>query len=129
MARIVLRILINALAIAVIARLLPGITVANNDIGTYILIGIVFGIVNALLKPIIAFLTCPLVILTLGLFLLVLNGLMLLITSSILGDTFHVDGLGTAILGGIIVSIINMVLESLVKDEDKKTKIEVRVNR
>jgi putative membrane protein len=81
-----------------------------------------------LVKPIIAFLTCPLVILTLGFFILVLNGLMLMLTASIMGSTFQVDGLGTAILGGIIVSIINMVLESLVADDDNR-KVEVRVRR
>jgi putative membrane protein len=117
---LILRLLVNALSIAVIARILPGITVADNNILTLIIIGLVFGIINALVKPIIAFMTCPLVILTLGLFILVLNGLMLLLTSAIMGSTFQVEGLGTAILGGIIVSIINMVLEGAIKDDNNR---------
>ena len=131
MAYLLLRLLVNALSIAVVARFLPGITVANNDLGTYLIIGLVFGIVNALLKPIIALLTCSLVILTLGLFILVINGLMLLITASLLPNLFAVDGIGPAILGGIIISLINMVLEGLIKDEGKsgKTDVTVRVNK
>ncbi len=120
MSYLILRLLVNALSIAVIARILPGITVADNNILTFIIIGLVFGIINALVKPIIAFMTCPLVILTLGLFILVLNGLMLLLTSAIMGSTFQVEGLGTAILGGIIVSIINMVLEGAIKDDNNR---------
>lgn len=127
MAQLVLRLLVNALSIAVIARILPGITVADNNILTFIIIGLVFGILNALVKPIVAFLTCPLVILTLGLFILVLNGLMLLLTSAIMGSTFQVEGLGTAILGGIIVSIINMVMEGMTGQS--KTRVEVKTNR
>lgn len=127
MANLVLRLLVNALSIAVIARILPGITVADNNILTFIIIGLVFGVLNALVKPVIAFLTCPLVILTLGLFILVLNGLMLLLTSAIMGSTFQVEGLGTAILGGIIISIINMVMEGLAGEN--KTRVEVRTNR
>jgi putative membrane protein len=126
-AQLVLRLLVNALSIAVIARILPGITVEDNSILTFIIIGLVFGVVNALVKPIIALLTCPLVILTLGFFILVLNGLMLLLTSAIMGSTFQVEGLGTAILGGIIVSIINMVMEGMTGQS--KTQVEVRTRR
>lgn len=131
MAYLLLRLLVNALSIAVVARFLPGITVANNDIGTYLIIGLVFGIVNALLKPIITLLTCSLVLLTLGLFILVINGLMLLITAALLPNLFAVDGIGTAIIGGIIISLINLVLEGLIKDDDRpgKTKVDVRINQ
>ena len=126
MGYLLLRLLVNALSIAVIARLLPGITVANNAFETYLLIGLVFGVLNALVKPLLTLLTCSLVVLTFGLFILVINGLMLLLTARILGDIFIVDGLGTAILGGIIISIINMILESALGQ--RKTKVEVRRN-
>ena len=130
MSYLILRLLVNALSIAVIARILPGITVADNDILTFLIIGLVFGIINALVKPVIAFLTCPLVILTLGLFILVLNGLMLLLTAAIMGSTFQVDGLGTAILGGIIISIINMVLEGAIKDDnDRNNRVNVIISK
>jgi len=111
MAYLLLRVLVNALSIAIIVRLLEGIHVANDDILTYILIGLVFGIVNAFVKPIITLLTCSLVIFTLGLFILVINGLMLSLTAWLMGDLFTIDSLGWAILGGIIISIINMLLE------------------
>ena len=107
------RIIINAIAIGITAALLPGIHVLNNDILTYLLLGLVFGLVNALIKPIVSLLTCPLVILTLGLFALVINGVMLLITAALSDGRLVVDGLGWAIVGGIIMGIVNIVLESV----------------
>src|SRR5437016_4947070 len=111
MGKFLLRVVVSAVAIAVTAAILPGIHVVNNDIGTFLLLGLIFGIVNALVKPIVSLLTCPLVILTLGLFLLVINGLMLLLTASLSGGRLIVDGLGWAIIGGIIMGVVNMVLE------------------
>ncbi len=111
MAYLLLRLLVNALAIGIVARLLPGFHVANNDLGTFILIGLVFGIVNAFIKPLITLLTCSLVVFTLGLFILVINGLMLWITAALLPNLLRIDNFWWAILGGIIVSLINMVLE------------------
>lgn len=126
MAYLLLRVLVNALSIAVIVRVLDaGIHVANNDIGTYILIGVVFGIVNALVKPIITLLTCSLVIFTLGLFILVINGLMLSLTAALLGDLFVIDSFGWAVLGGIIISIINMLLELAIGRNNNDSQIEV----
>lgn len=122
MGYILLRILVNALAIAIVTRLLPGFEVANNDLGTFIIIGLVFGIVNALVKPIITFLTCSLVLFTLGLFILVINGLMLWLTAALLpNEMLKIDNFWWAILGGIIISIINLVIESLIADRDTTT--------
>jgi len=122
MRHFLIRVIINAIGIALTAELLPGIHVVNNDLGTLLIIGLVFGIVNALLKPLLVLLTCPAVILTLGLFLLVINGLMLLITASLIPARLQVDGLGWAILGGIVMGIIGMVLESLlgVRDDNQR---------
>jgi putative membrane protein len=127
MAYLLLRLLVNALSIAVIARFLPGIHVASNDLAAFVLIGLVFGIINTLLKPIITLLTCSLVILTLGLFILVINGLMLWLTATLLPQLFQIDSFGWAILGGIIVSIINMLLEAFIGD--RSARMEVRVDR
>jgi putative membrane protein len=118
MRNFLIRVLINAVAIAITASLLPGIQVVNNDIGTLLLIGFVFGLVNAVLKPILTFLTCPFVLLTLGLFVLVINGLMLMITASLSGGRLIVDGLGWAIVGGIIMSLISMILEGVLNVEE-----------
>jgi putative membrane protein len=124
MVYIVLRILVNALAIAIVARLLPGFHVANNDIGTYILIGLVLGIINVFVKPIVTLLTCSLVVLTLGLFILVINGLMLWLTAALLPDLMTIDNFWWAILGGVVISIINMIMEGLLGDRGN---VEVRV--
>jgi putative membrane protein len=123
----ILRVLINAVGIAITASLLPGITVADNDLGTLLIIGLVFGIVNALVKPILVLLTCPFVIATLGLFLLVINGLMLLLTEALIPERLQIDGLGWAILGGIVMGLIGMILESILKPKDDKRDNEVVV--
>lgn len=125
MGYILLRILVNALAIAIVTRLLPGFEVANNDLGTYIIIGLVFGIVNALVKPIITFLTCSLVLFTLGLFILVINGLMLWLTAALLPNQLRIENFWWAILGGIIISVINMVIEGFIADRDTTTIVRV----
>ncbi len=115
----VIRVIINAVAIAVTAMLIPNIQVANNDIGTLLIIGLIFGIVNSLLKPIMILLTCPAVILSLGLFILVINGMMLLITDSLVGDRLVIEGgIWTAILGGIVMALVSMILEGLMKTDD-----------
>jgi putative membrane protein len=130
MRNFIIRVFINAVAIAIAASLLPGITVTNDDIGTLLIIGLVFGIVNALVKPILIILTCPAVIVTLGLFLLVINGLMLLLTASLIPDRLQVEGLGSAILGGIIMGIVGMVIESVLRlDDDKRDKQVIIVER
>ncbi len=110
--KLLLRLGVNAVALFLTAQLLPGIKV-NGDVGTLLLVALIFGIVNALIKPIIEMLTCPLVILTIGLFVLVINGAMLMLTASLSGGRLIVDGWGTAIVGGIIMGIINVVLEAV----------------
>lgn len=108
-----LRLGVNAVAIFVTAALLPGIRVRDENPLTYLLLGILFGVLNAVVKPVLKVLTCPLILLTLGLFILVINGLILLLTSVLSGGALVVDGLGTAILGGIVMSLTNVVLEVL----------------
>ncbi|MCL4507581.1 MAG: phage holin family protein [Chloroflexi bacterium] len=125
MRNFLLRVIVSAIAIAVTAALLPGIRVANNDIFSFLLLGLIFGVVNALIKPIVTIMSCPLVILTLGLFLFVINGIMLLITAALSGGRLFVDGLGWAIIGGIIMGLVNMVLEVLLgmNDQDRPRQI------
>jgi putative membrane protein len=108
------RLLINMVAISLTAELLPGI-VMNGGFGTLLLVALVFGIVNAIVKPILILLTCPAVILSLGLFILVINGLMLMLTSSLLGDRFFVDGFGTAFIGGIVMGILALIIEAALR--------------
>jgi putative membrane protein len=112
MGKFLLRVVVNAIAIAITAALLPGIHVVNNDLGTLLVIGLIFGLVNAVLKPLVSLLTCPFIILTLGLFIFVINGLMLLITANLSGGRLQVENLGWAIVGGIIMGIVAVILES-----------------
>jgi putative membrane protein len=114
------RVIINAIAIFITAALIPGITV-SNDILPLLLVGIVLTLVNALLKPILLFLSCPAVILTLGLFVLVINGFVLQIAAYFAGDAFNVENFWAAFLGGIVMAIVNMLLEGLLGDRKAKT--------
>ena len=108
----IIRLIINAIALYVTASILPGITLRDDSVGTLLLIALVFGIVNAIVKPITTLLTCPMIILTLGLFSLVINALMLLLTSALLGaENFHIDGFWTALLAGIVMAIVAMIAE------------------
>lgn len=103
---------LNALALFIVSRILPGIYV--SDFGTALIAALVIGLVNALVKPILVFLTLPITIVTLGLFLLVLNALMLLIAGSITPG-FRVDGFVTALIGSILLSVVSTILHSLVQ--------------
>ncbi len=119
MKEFLIRVLINAVAIAVTAMLIPSIHIANNDISTLLIIGLIFGLVNSLLKPLLLLLTCPAVLLSLGLFIFVINGLMLMITDSLAGDRLTIEGgILPAILGGMVMAAVSIALESALKLED-----------
>ncbi|MER8005321.1 MULTISPECIES: phage holin family protein [unclassified Streptomyces] len=115
----------NAGALAVAVWLLDKITLTGDSTGkkawTLILVALLFGLVNWLVKPIVKLLSLPFVILTLGLFTLVVNALMLLLTSWLadkLDLSFHVEGFWTAVLGGLIISIVSWALHVVLPDED-----------
>jgi putative membrane protein len=116
-----IRLLINAVALWVATRIVPGIEIGGqNYIVTLLVVAVIFGAVNAVIKPILAALTCPLYILTLGLFTFVVNALMLLLTSGIadlLGLRFSVGGFIPALLGAIVISIVSFVLSLIVSEE------------
>jgi putative membrane protein len=118
--KLVIRILINAGALWLTALLLPSIDLATNIWGILI-VAIIFGLVNALIRPIIQLLALPITILTLGLFTLVINTLMLLITAGIAGDLLSIQGgalerLWYAFLGSIVISIISTLLSWILPD-------------
>lgn len=122
MRNFILRLIINAAALAAAAAILPGIHTSDNEIGTLVIVAFIFGIINAILKPIMVIMSCSLIILTLGLFVLVINGIMLMITDALAGGRFTVDSIGWAILGGLVVSIVSGILEGVLgvneKDDD-----------
>jgi putative membrane protein len=103
----IIRALVTALGLWVAARVFH--TVEVRDTASLIIAGFVLGIANAIVRPILTFLTLPLTILTLGLFLLVVNGLMVELTSLVLGSRFHVSGLIAAIETTIIVWVVSLV--------------------
>jgi putative membrane protein len=110
-----LRWLISTLAIFAAIYLVPGIyfTGPGWQIG---IIALLFGLINALLRPILTLLTCPLVVLTLGLFGLVINALLLLLTAQIaaaVGVQFSIDGFWPAFFGGLVISLVTLVLGAL----------------
>jgi putative membrane protein len=109
---LLLRLLINAAALWCAAQFIDGIRYTGSTTGLLGL-SLVFGVVNAFIRPVLAFFSLPVLILTLGLFSLVLNAAMLLITSSVatkLNIPFHVDGFGAALLGALLVSLMSTVL-------------------
>src|SRR5262245_16202662 len=117
----IVRTLVNAAALYVATRLVSGVTFTGNWL-PFMGVAIVFGIVNAFIGPIAKILTFPLIILTLGIFSLVVNGLMLWLTSSIsgtLGLGFHVAGFWAAFWGALVVSIVSLILTVAVKDASK----------
>ncbi|WP_051274686.1 phage holin family protein [Cellulomonas sp. URHD0024] len=117
----VLRVLINGVAIWFAALVLPGLSIKGGDTGwqqaaIILAIALVFGIINAIVKPIVAFLSIPLYILTLGLFHIVVNALMLWITAWITSAThwgLDIANFGTACWAGIIVSVVSLALSVL----------------
>lgn len=126
---LIIRWLINAIAIAVTVYFVPGISVGGDsanqlfgiDIKTLLAVSLIFGLINALVRPILKLLSCPLVFLTLGLFIFVINAAMLMLTSAIsqdLGLQFYVEDFGTALLGSIVISLISIVLTAVVSDGD-----------
>ena len=125
--RLILRLLANAAALAIATWILSGITLTGStttsQIVTLLIVALIFGVLNAIVKPIFALVTIPLLLLTLGLFLIVINACMLLLTSWLAGlfDLgWSVDGFWTALLGGIIISIVSFVLNVFLPDPGDK---------
>lgn len=127
MRNFLLRLIVNAVALTAAAAILPGIRLNSDSAITLLLVALIFGLINAILKPILVILSCPLIILTLGLFYLVVNGLMLRLTDLISGGRFEVDGWGSAILGGLIVAIVASALEGALGLKEDKHKKEQKV--
>lgn len=123
MTRFILRWAINAIALYLAVLIVPGIDLRSTLV-SILWLALIFGLINALFRPLLKFLTCPLIILTLGLFTLVINTFLFWLTS-IIGQSL---GFGliisdpvwwNAFLGGLVVSIVSVVLSLILKDELK----------
>src|SRR3954467_2399539 len=117
----IVRLLVNAAALWVATAIVPGVTHSG---GTLPLLGValLFGVINASLRPLAKILTFPLIIVTLGIFALVINGLMLWLTSALssaLGLGFHVSGFWAAFWGGVVVSLVSLILSMLIRDRSR----------
>jgi putative membrane protein len=121
MTKFILRWVINAVAIFLAIRFVPGITLRSGLVSV-LWLALIFGLVNAFLRPLLKFLTCPLILATLGLFALLINTFLFWLTGQI-GQMFGIDitiaGFWPAFLGGLVVSVVSVVLTLILKDELK----------
>ena len=122
--RFVVRTLASALALAAAAAVIGGIAVTSDNTGSQILtllgVAVIFGLINAIVRPLVRLLTLPLFVLTLGLFTFVVNALMLLLTSWIserLDLAFVVEGFGAAFLGALVISVVSFVINVALPDK------------
>lgn len=117
--RLIVRWFINAVALLAAAFVVPGIRLSAsgqprlNEWMTLAIVALIFGVINSIIRPVVTFLTLPLTIVTLGLFLFVVNALMLMLTSRVarafdLG--FRVDGFGAALLGALVIAVVGFLL-------------------
>ncbi len=128
MNKFIIRWIINAVGLYAALALVPGIEMQSQGSEKWvalIVLALIFGLLNAVLRPLVVFLTCPLIILTLGLGTLLINTLMFYLTGQIgasFGWGFTVDGFVPAFLGALVVSVVSFVLSMVLRDELKGKK-------
>lgn len=113
--RFFVRLIVTALAVVIAAKILPGVHIAGGL--TAVIVAAVLSLLNAFVKPLLVILTIPITIVTLGVFLLVINALMILATSSLV-DGFQVDGFWYALLFSIVLTLVVSLLDALVKEPE-----------
>lgn len=125
--RFLLRVLVNAAALGIATWLFSGISLTGGSdqekVITVLLVALIFGIVNAIVKPLFRIVTIPIILLTLGIFLLIINALLLMFTSwlaGVFGLGWHVDGFWTALWGSIVISIVSFILNAFLPDKDER---------
>jgi len=124
MTKFILRLAINAIALYLAVLILPNRIELQSGLVSIIWLALIFGVINALFRPLLQFLTCPLIMLTLGLFTLVINTFLFWLTS-VIGQSFGIALVindpvwWNAFLGGLIVSIVSVVMTLILKDELK----------
>jgi putative membrane protein len=122
--KLLLRWLITAVALGVAVAIVPGIRVESDRAWlTVAAMAIILGLVNAFVRPLLKLLSCPLILLTLGLFLLVINAVSLWLAAkaaALLGVPFYVDGFWPAFLGGLIISVVSFILSLFLIDDRER---------
>lgn len=119
--KLLIRWVITSLSLFAAAAVVPGIHVETDGWTVFAAMAVILGLVNAVIRPLLKILSCPLILLTFGLFVLVINAFTLMLASSIAVGWFHVgfrvDGFVPALLGSLIVSIVSMILTAAVREE------------
>jgi putative membrane protein len=120
--KIIISILITAAALWLTTAVVPGIRI-ESSLTSFLIVAVVFGLVNVFVRPVVRLLSLPVTILTLGLFLLVINALMLMLTAGLVGNAMSIEGDGMtklwwALLGSIVISIATMVFGWIMPDKD-----------
>lgn len=124
MIRFIIRLVVNAVAIWAAVQLVPGLNYIGSTT-SLLIVALVFGVVNALVRPLLLLLTCPFIILTLGLFVLVVNTVMLSLTvwiSGIWDLGLTSTGFWATFLGALVISIVSSVINLLIKDDNEDSK-------
>jgi len=121
---LLIRWVISGLAIYLADWLIPGIQVSQSGWVVYAIMAVILGLINAVVRPVLKFLSCPLILLTLGLFTVVINAVTFYFASyiaeSLLKVGFHVDSFWSALLGSIVVSIVTVLFNLLLKDDNER---------
>lgn len=129
MSKLIIRLVINAVALwvasYVVNQITPGGMYVTTQLTGLLIVALIFGLVNALIKPIVQLLTCPINFFTLGLFTLVINAVMLLLTSRLTaltagGEQLAVAGFIPALLGGLVISIVSTFLSFFLADDARR---------
>ncbi|MCH1625800.1 phage holin family protein [Ferdinandcohnia quinoae] len=105
-------IIVNSIILIVVAGYVD--TFHLEGIGAAVIASIILSVLNVIVKPILIIFTLPVTVLTLGLFLFVINAITLMLTQSLMGDSFVIEGFGTAILAAVIISILNLLIQKVI---------------
>ncbi|WP_417898930.1 phage holin family protein [Bacillus haimaensis] len=113
-------ILVNALVLIVVSGYFDSFYLSG--VGAAIIASLILAALNTIVRPILVLLTLPVTILSLGLFLFVINAITLMLTATLMGDAFNIDGFGTAILAAIVISLLNLLIQKAIVEplQDKK---------
>jgi putative membrane protein len=129
---LLIRWVISGLAIFLADWLIPGIEVSQSGWVVYAIMAVILGLINAVVRPVLKFLSCPLILLTLGLFTIVINAATFMLASYIaeswLKVGFHVDSFWSALLGSIVVSIVTVLFNLLLKDDNERPRKKIKTS-
>lgn len=107
-----IHIVVNSVVLIVVAGYLDSFQLSS--VWAAVGASVILAIFNLLVKPILVVLTLPVTILTLGLFLIVINAILLMLTAAVMGDAFNISGFGTALLASVIISVLNLLIEHII---------------